>query len=238
LQQFANAAQAVVVGSVLRGLIWLPVFPGDDALHSARGVGEAFADFEQRPTLQFLQLCRGDAGFARLGYGDGIFFGGELRQPDGFLRGDSRHGLRGVFVALPVGDSFASRGGQRDFAHGFHVDERGEHAAEDFADGCEIVAGDPAREDDQVRRERGNIVEKLSDIANFYLGVYALGQGIREFDHHADEGFIAEGHEDAGSRLHGIAQSIRNGVGEQGTQRNGQRHVTIAGNHASGLTGG
>jgi hypothetical protein len=48
---------------------------------------------------------------------------------------------------------------------------------------------------------------------------------LNAFNDYADQRFVAQRHQDAATRLDGIAQRVWDGVGKRVAQRNGQRNV-------------
>jgi hypothetical protein len=138
----------------------------------------------------------------------------ELRKQSVLLRIRAcRHGL---FVR-----DRATGVGQRDLALDSQFRDGRQHGAKYFTDWSQVVAGDPVAQLHQFRGERGKKIQGLGDFAN--LGAFRRVLNALEDD--ADERLFAEGHEHAAARLHGVAQGVRDCVGERGAQGQRQRHI-------------
>src|ERR1700722_16513587 len=131
----------------------------------------------------------------------------------------------GEFATAQAGGGIASSACYRDEALGTDFGRRWEHGTEDFADGGEVVVGDPLAEFDEFGGESGSVVDGFGDVAD--LGGLWCGGG--EFDYDADQGFFAEGDEDAGAGVDDFAEMVGDGVGEEGAEGDGEGGVAVGG---------
>ena len=159
--------------------------------------------------------------FAAAAVRDGIFFCGEIGEEVGFVAGEAVS----EFAAAKTRRCVATGGGDGDQALRADFRWGREHRAEDFADGCEVVVGDPLAEFDEFGSKGGGMVDGFGDVADFCV----LGGGGGEIDDYADEGFFAEGDLDAGARTDDFAEVVGDGVGEERAEGDGEGDVGVGG---------
>ena len=143
---------------------------------------------------------------------DGVFavlvFGREFRAAGrAFLCALVEDAAAGVGDA--VGEVAADFGGER------------HHGAEDFAEGCDVVLGDPGGKLHEFGREQGSVVENLLDGFDFYaIG----GWVVVHADDDAEQALATEGDEDASAEC---GHSSVNRVSEDAVERDGQGDVAV-----------
>jgi hypothetical protein len=97
------------------------------------------------------------------------------------------------------------------------------HGAEDVAERGAIVIGDPIGEGEQFFFERRFLAEQLQR----ETGLHGGGIVMRP-QHDAGELARAEGHQDAASALHPVAEGFRQVVGKHLVKRDGETDIGIA----------
>ena len=125
------------------------------------------------------------------------------------------------FAATQTFGGLAPAFRQNDLALGSQLNERRKHGAKDFANGRDVVAGNPGGEFDELRGERRDDIEHAGDFTDFSV----FGSGVGQLHDNANQRLLAEGHQDPGARPQRIAQLFRHGIGERRSQGHGQRHV-------------
>jgi len=198
-------------------------FPGNNGLRFSLLAEQALADFDELAALQALQGCGIDAVLCCQAERGWTVFRIYFFE-EGALR---RSQAVGDLSAAESFDGVASRWGENDFTLRFEFRQRRKHGAEDFADGSEVVAGDPLGEFDELGGEGRGRLHDFGDLAD--LG--ALGCALGPLHHDADQRFLAEGDKDAAAGVDSLAERLRDGVGEGRAEGHGQGHVAKGRTH-------
>ena len=111
------------------------------------------------------------------------------------------------------------------------LNHRGQHRAEDFAGRRQVVAGDPATQFDQARRQRRNGVEHLDD----FLDLLDLRLSVSEPERYADQRAIAKRNHDTAASHDNFSERIGYCVGKSCAQGDRERDFAEARNHWRGV---
>ncbi len=96
---------------------------------------------------------------------------------------------------------------------------QGQHGAENFADGRDVVLRDPAAQLHEFGCQRGGGVEYLAQAAGLEFGL-----AIVQLGDDAAQPLLAEGHDDAAADA-GLGRVLGKAIGEGGVERDGHGHI-------------
>ncbi len=200
--------------SVSHGMLALP---GDHVLRPSVSCSNCLPNFDEAEALQPLQRGSVNAQLWRGTERHGSFLFVQLRKK---RRLSGLESVRQLSAAQAV-RRFTPRICQHNLALRFQLRHRRQHRAKNLAYRGQVVARDPVRQLDQLRRQRRYKIQHAGDLANFRF----LRRALRKFHNDSDHRFFAEGDEYAAARLHRSLQCCRNRIRERHTQRHRQRDI-------------
>jgi hypothetical protein len=106
--------------------------------------------------------------------------------------------------------------------------ERGEHSAIDFANGRDVIGGDPSAEFEKFGIESRNDVERFLNFTKLGAG----GRLVDEFSDDTDGGLLAERDKNAAADLNFAGETGGDFVGERVAERDCHTHVAEFVGHA------